>query len=73
MTRSQASTLRSTNGEKPNSPALVTRIVVGPNSERTLAKASSIAGRSVTSAADPDRGHTLVRAGPRQPVGPQPR
>ena len=59
MTRSQACGVRSTDGAKPTMPALVTRTCTGPSSERTLAKASSTAARSVTSAADRERGHPL--------------
>ena len=53
MIRAQLSGLISVNGEKPKSPALVTRMRIGPSSLRTLAKASSTIGRSVTSAATP--------------------
>ena len=53
MIRAQDSALISVNGEKSNSPALVTRTVIAPSSLRTLANAFSTAGRSVTSAPNP--------------------
>src|SRR5258708_5232405 len=50
MMRAQDSVVISAKAENPNSPALVTRTVVGPNSLRTLANACSTAGPSATSA-----------------------